>query len=420
MTLEKVFQFVEAKESGKRSASQLINSQGANATSSYRRSRIKTLKTKSEPEKPDGPCTYCGTTGQGTNAPRQSRKKLCPALSHICEHCDKPHHFAAVCRSKLNPRRKRGIPDDNTEMVQANSTVFESLCSIHTSRKVMKHHLYNRNCSRWERRTSAPQPSLQVKIRISPSDYETLGQTCRIKSNEISCPAIADTGCQSCLSGMQILRQLGMRAEDLIPVAMKMHAANNLNIEILGAIIARISGTCSKGDPIETRQIVYVTDTTDKLFLSKQACMELGILPDNFPSFGEAIGESATIISTRSEPDAVTGCDCPRRQAPPSPPSCLPFQATEDNRSQLKEFLKEYYKSSTFNTCKHQQLPMMSGPALELMVDPDATPVAHHTPVPVPLHWQDDVKAGLDQDTSDRTSASRRTRNLVPQDGCVP
>ena len=37
---------------------------------------------------------------------------------------------------------------------------------------------------------------------------------------------------------------------------------------------------------------------------------------------------------------------------------------------------------------------------MRLMVDPNAEPVANHTPIPVPLHWQDDVKAGLDQDVS--------------------
>ena len=42
---------------------------------------------------------------------------------------------------------------------------------------------------------------------------------------------------------------------------------------------------------------------------------------------------------------------------------------------------------------------MMEGPPLRLMIDPQAKPVAFHTPVPVPLHWQEDVKAGLDQDT---------------------
>jgi len=54
--------------------------------------------------------------------------------------------------------------------------------------------------------------------------------------------------------------------------------------------------------------------------------------------------------------------------------------------------------SSTFNTCEHQTLPLMDGPPMKLMVDPNAEPVAHHTPVPVPLHWRDAVKAGLDHD----------------------
>ena len=40
----------------------------------------------------------------------------------------------------------------------------------------------------------------------------------------------------------------------------------------------------------------------------------------------------------------------------------------------------------------------MTGPRMRLMVDPDAKPVAHYAPVLVPLHWQSEVKAGLDQD----------------------
>ena len=34
------------------------------------------------------------------------------------------------------------------------------------------------------------------------------------------------------------------------------------------------------------------------------------------------------------------------------------------------------------------------------MVDPSAEPVTHHTLIPVPIHWQEDVKAGLDQEVS--------------------
>ncbi len=42
--------------------------------------------------------------------------------------------------------------------------------------------------------------------------------------------------------------------------------------------------------------------------------------------------------------------------------------------------------------------PSCRDPPLRLMIDPLATPTAHHNPIPVPLHWQEEVKAGLDRD----------------------
>lgn len=35
---------------------------------------------------------------------------------------------------------------------------------------------------------------------------------------------------------------------------------------------------------------------------------------------------------------------------------------------------------------------------MRIQVNKDATPVAHHTPIPVAIHWQDKVKEGLDRD----------------------
>ena len=40
----------------------------------------------------------------------------------------------------------------------------------------------------------------------------------------------------------------------------------------------------------------------------------------------------------------------------------------------------------------------MDGPPMKLMVYPDAKQVARHSPIPVPLHWRDAVKEGLDRD----------------------
>ena len=57
---------------------------------------------------------------------------------------------------------------------------------------------------------------------------------------------------------------------------------------------------------------------------------------------------------------------------------------------------------------------------MRLMVDPSAEPVAHHTLILVPLHWQDDVKAGLDQDVSLgvlEPVTVRKACHMVPQHG---
>ena len=91
-------------------------------------------------------------------------------------------------------------------------------------------------------------------------------------------------------------------------------------------------------------------------------------------------------------------CGWPKRTQPPPTPTELPYPATKASLERLQEFLLDYYGSSTFNTCPHQRLPLMEAPPMRLMVDHSAQPVAHHQAIPVPLHWCDDVKAGLERD----------------------
>ena len=115
-----------------------------------------------------------------------------------------------------------------------------------------------------------------------------LGFPLRIPQKQSSVSAMADTGCQSCLAGLRIVEKLGLSTKYLIPVNLKMHAADNHNICILGATILRLSGKNSKGEETSTRQMVYVTNKTDKLFFSREACIDLGIIPCRFPMMDEA------------------------------------------------------------------------------------------------------------------------------------
>jgi len=78
--------------------------------------------------------------------------------------------------------------------------------------------------------------------------------------------AMADTGCrcQSCLIGLNLVKQLDIQREKLIPVSMRMHAANNNRIAILGAVFLRLTGKDSHGESVEGFQLIYVTNDKRK------------------------------------------------------------------------------------------------------------------------------------------------------------
>ena len=82
----------------------------------------------------------------------------------------------------------------------------------------------------------------------------------------------------------------------------------------------------------------------------------------------------------------VAECGCPIWVEAPPPPE-LPFPSTEENRKGLREFLVDYYRSSTFNTCQHQALPLMHGLPLEFHISSAGRTHEVFAPASVPIHW---------------------------------
>lgn len=105
---------------------------------------------------------------------------------------------------------------------------------------------------------------------------------------------MADTGCQSCLIGFKCVLKLGLTKLDLLPVSMEMRAANGNPIKVLSAIILKIASPTSPNSVHETRQLVYVTNETNQFFISKGACIDLGIIPSNFPAIADKYHEVAS------------------------------------------------------------------------------------------------------------------------------
>ena len=380
-SLEEVLLFVEKKESGKRSATRLADPSHINAIkSTYRKQQ------NARPRQQDSPspnphldqgdaCSYCGQTGHGKKAPTRLRRTSCPAFGHTCGKCQTKNHYPSVCRGG----RRSGNTEPNT------NATFDHLCTIS-----LDHHIFDHTSEIWRRHSSMPQPTITLHAKVAVDDYPSVGAKTTLTPGSTMIDCIADTGCQSCLTGTQLLSSLGLCETDLLPVTMAMKAADNGEITILGAIIVHLSGT--KNPVRSTKQIVYISNSTDRFFLSRQACLGLGIISANFPTVGECLATELT--------NGDTPCSCPPRCKPPPRPTKLPFPATADNRARLQQWLLDYYASSTFNTCEHTPLPMMDGKPLRLMVNLYKEPIAYHTPIPVPIHWHDEVKAGLDWDIS--------------------
>ena len=431
MVLEDVIKLAEAKESGKRSADRLHqgSSMSASIKSSYRKNTATQQQQRNQNKQPpdfasnqqqtnnnrpadnnrppgksqNQRCYNCGQTGHSSY--RNQREKHCPAYNHQCSLCGIFHHYESVCRKQRRQQNQQQGDSMTDEFSDVFQTLYAATDISHTTTTtnsiLLDHHIYDNICNTWQQRRSDPQPTTKTSIHFDPVDIVDLGL------NPSALPQIAcsppvhhevmpDTGCQSCLASVDLLPKLRVDRSQLIPVKMKMNAANNRGINIIGALPLRITGTSPSGAILSTRQLVYFSDSTNRTFLSKQACAALGIISKNFPTIGETSSSTDTPITPDSS--ISSDCQCPKRELPPPLPTTLPYPATEENLDKLQTWLLNYYKSSTFNVCEHQTLPMMSGPPLRLLIDPKATPVARHKPIPIPIHWQEDVYDGLDRD----------------------
>ena len=164
-----------------------------------------------------------------------------------------------------------------------------------------------------------------------------------------------------------------LRISSMLPCRCTLSIMKGINI--LGTAILRLSGHSPSGQLLETHQPTYMTDCSSKIFLSRETCSELSMIPRHFPTISEVmLSNDATSGAVHiQQPNATallstpplndTGltapCHCPKCQPPPSKPDTILFPPTEENREKLQAWFIDYYHSSTFNMCEHQPLPMM-------------------------------------------------------------
>ena len=131
MKLEEMIKFVEARESGKRSASRLLDTPSVNAASStYRRNKQQEVATtKPRPDaKPEHTfdstalCWFCAERGHGKNPSWSIRRSKCPAYGKQCGKCKIMNHVERTCLGRASAHRP-------TETSDKQSSAFE-LCTM--------------------------------------------------------------------------------------------------------------------------------------------------------------------------------------------------------------------------------------------------------------------------------------------------
>ena len=168
---------------------------------------------------------------------------------------------------------------------------------------------------------------------------------------------------QSCLVIRKIIQRFGLQEKDFIPVTMCMFAASDSSINILGATILRLSGKSKNGELLKTCQITSYQQLGTDVYKPRDS-IALGVISEQFPMICEAspvtsTPTAGTQLSEAMPQSALTAsCSCPRRQLPPPHPTQLPFEPGTAKRALIQQWLLDYYTPSTFNTCKHQPLPL--------------------------------------------------------------
>lgn len=258
----------------------------------------------------------------------------------------------------------------------------------------LDHHIFDSK-NGWRKSESMAHPTLRLLISTDSEDYNRMG----IITPDITPSyetAVTDTGAMSCLWGLLNFYRAGFKDSDLIPVKRTMVAANKEPINISGAILLRVSGKDNLGDTYTAAVMAYVSPDTTKFYLSREALIQLYVIPKNFPRIGAASSENSAIASRNGR----AKCGCLPRTLPPPMLEKLPFACSPENNAKMKKFLGDYYASSTFNTCTHQGLEGITGPELKFHLKPDASFDVATTPAMIPLHDLEEVRKQLNSDVA--------------------
>ena len=366
-------------------------------------------KQKRGPPMDKAKCSYCDRF-------HESGRQSCPAKDVECYKCGVKGHLAKCC---VRGKKKYQGGKNSLATVRVSGTGAGNL------------------------------PKVKVYIgRVSAGNRPR-------KGSEVM--AVADTGAEVCVAGSQHLSLLGLSIAQLQKPKVRLVDIVGKVVPVWGMAPCVI-----KIGQVKSEQTVYFVKSASCVFLSLNACKALGLVPKNFPyaqmcssdvcmkggtdrpSSGSPSTDTPSSVASlaHSVDDVVVegGAKCLNRTsdsgdesstpptgqssemgdvtsaegggvsvphverngasaglAPPTNRRVPPFALIEVNVCRLQEWLLQRFSSTTFNV-NQCPLPVMEGPPHHIHIMPNVKPIAFHTPLVVPKHWENEVKKQLQND----------------------
>ena len=115
-------------------------------------------------------------------------------------------------------------------------------------------------------------------VEVCQQPYRDYGVPIPTSTCLVENAGLVDSGAQMCVGGMDLLYKLEVGIKELVKPELRISAADNAGLQVLGAMFILITGAGG----VRTGQMVYITE----LFLSQAACLDLGVVGPRFPTVG--------------------------------------------------------------------------------------------------------------------------------------
>ena len=289
------------------------------------------------------PCRGCGSWDH----PRD-REKMCPAWNKKCNACGKTGHFESVCYEKQRDIREIRDTSEDGAIISHIELIGDTFTVS------------------------------SITIQEIPAQLAING------GEPVKVSIFPDSGASICLASTSHLVNLGLKETDLSPCHKKVMAVGGSILTCKG----RIEVDFRIGDR-STHQTLYICDLVDRIYFSREGCIDVGILHPSFPY---------PMDHKHHPTEEIAGLnDDVASNSPKMRSRTLPCPATESNADKLKQHLINEFSSVFTRSTPFRQ--MNCKPA-HIHLKEDAVPYAIHTPIPVPLHWKEQAKADLDRDVT--------------------